>query len=248
MGWVPGLRHFFVLAGFSIFGIVFSGGAGRYAAEWTLGGQPSDNMWELDVRRFGEYAGTTFTARRACEVYEREYDIHFPEEERPAGRPLKTGPLYDRLAARGAVYGARFGWERPLWFARSIAAGETYSFRRGGWHDAVGAECRAVRSSVGVLDQTSFAKYEVSGPGAEAFLDRLCANRLPAEPGRLCLTQMCTPVGGIECDLTVTRLAGDRFYVVSAAATETHDIAWIERHLPDDDSVRVDNLTARPVS
>ncbi len=245
MGWVPGLRDFFVLAGFSIFGIVFSGGAGRYAAEWILDGQPSDNMWELDVRRFGEYAGTTYAARRACEVYEREYDIHFPEEERPAGRPLKTGPLYDRLAARGAVYGSRFGWERPLWFAGSVAAEESYSFRRGDWHDAVGAECRAVRSAVGVLDQTSFGKIEVSGPGAAAFLDRLCANRLPAEPGRLCLTQMCTPTGGIECDLTVTRLAGDRFYLVSAAATATHDIAWIERHLPDDGSVRVVDLTAR---
>lgn len=245
MGWVPGLRDLFVLTGFSIFGIVFSGGAGRYAAEWIVEGQPSDNMWELDVRRFGDYAGRTYTARRACEVYEREYDIHFPEEERPAGRPLKTGPLYDRLAARGAVHGARFGWERPLWFAPPGTAGETYSFRRGSWHDTVGEECRAVRSAVGVLDQTSFAKYELSGPGAETLLDRLCAGRLPREPGHMALTQMCTPKGGIECDLTVTRLAGDRFYVVSAAATETHDLAWIERHLPDDGSVALENLTAR---
>lgn len=245
MGFVPGLRDFFVLAGFSIFGIVFSGGAGRYAAEWIVEGQPSDTMWELDVRRFGEYAGTAYTARRACEVYEREYDIHFPDEERPAGRPLKTGPLYDRLAARGAVYGARFGWERPLWFTRSDVRADVYSFRRGNWHETVGVECRAVRSAVGVLDQTSFAKFEVSGPGAFAFLDRLCANRLPDEVGRLCLTQMCTPRGGIECDLTIARLAGDRFYLVSAAATEAHDLAWLDRHLPDDGSVRLDNVTAR---
>jgi dimethylglycine dehydrogenase len=158
---------------------------------------------------------------------------------------LKTGPLYDRLLAKGAVYGARFGWERPLWFARSGPARDEYSFRRGNWHAPVGEECSAVRSSVGVLDQTSFAKYEVSGPGAEKFLDRLCANSLPASVGRIALTQMCTPRGGIECDVTVTRLEEDRFYVVSAAATECHDFAWIARHRPDDDSVRLANVTNR---
>ena len=246
LGPVPGLRDFHVVCGFSIFGIVWSGGAGRYAAEWIAEGQPSDNMWEVDVARFGDYGGPSYTGVRAVEVYRREYDIHYPEEERPAGRPLKTGPLYDRLANRGAVFGARFGWERPLWFAKDgRAAEDAYTFRRGNWHDAVGEECRAVRSSVGVLDQTSFAKYEVSGPGAEQLLDRLCANRLPAELGRMSLTQMCTPKGGIEADLTVTRLDGERFYVVSAAATESHDLAWIQAHAPDDGSVRVENVTAR---
>jgi dimethylglycine dehydrogenase len=247
MGPVPGLHGFHVLAGFSIFGIVYGGGAGRYAAEWIVDGQPSDDMRELDVRRFGDYARTTsYVASRAREVYEREYAIHYPEEELPAGRPLKTDPLYDRLLGRGAVFGVRSGWERPLWFARR---GETprdrYSFRRGGWHKAVAEECRSVRSAVGVLDQTSFAKFELSGPGAEAFLDRLCANALPAETGRIALTQMCTPSGGVECDVTVTRLGEDRYYVVSAAATETHDLAWIERHLPRDGSVRLDNVTGR---
>ena len=247
MGWVPGAQDMFVLAGFSIFGIVFAGGAGAYAAEWIVDGQPSDNMWELDVRRFGPYANpTSYLVARAVEVFEDEYKIHYPEEERPAGRPLKTDPLYDRLLAKGAVMGVRFGWERPLWFApASQEARDEYTFRRGNWFDAVGAECRAVRSAVGVLDQTSFAKFLVSGPGAFAFLDRLCANRLPTEPGRMCLTQMLTPKGGIECDLTVTLVEPDRFYVVSAAATETHDLAWIERHMPADGSVRVDNVTAR---
>ena len=246
MGWVPGAPDMFVLAGFSIFGIVFAGGAGSYAAEWIVDGQPSDNMWELDVRRFGPYANaTSYVVARASEVFEDEYKIHYPEEERPAGRPLKTDPLYDRLLAKGAVMGARFGWERPLWFARAgEEARDEYSFRRGNWFDAVGEECRAVRSAVGVLDQTSFAKFLVSGPGAEAFLDRLCANRLPAEPGRIALTQMLTPKGGIECDLTVTRVEPERFYVVSAAATETHDLAWIERHDPGDGSVRIENVTA----
>jgi dimethylglycine dehydrogenase len=247
MGWIPGQRDLFVLAGFSIFGIVFAGGAGAYAAEWIADGQPSDNMWELDVRRFGSYANaTSYLVARASEVFEDEYKIHFPEEERPAGRPLKTDPLYERLLARGAVMGARFGWERPVWFARpGEQARDEYSFGRGNWFDAVGDECRAVRSAVGVLDQTSFAKFMVSGTGAEAFLDRLCANRLPAEPGRIALTQTLTPKGGIECDLTVSLLKPGRFYIVSAAATETHDLAWIERHAPDDGSVQIDNVTAR---
>ncbi len=246
MGPIPGLRNFHVLAGFSIFGIVFGGGAGKYAAEWIVEGQPSDNMWELDARRFDGYASSTkYVVARACEVYGREYAIHYPEEELPAGRPLKTGPLYDRLLAKGAVFGARFAWERPLWFSPGGPARDEYSFHRGNWHTAVGEECSAVRSSVGVLDQTSFAKYEVSGPGAERFLDRLCANTLPGSIGRMSLTQMCTPRGGIECDVTVTRLAEDRFYVVSAAATECHDFEWIARHLPDDDSVELTNVTNR---
>jgi dimethylglycine dehydrogenase len=244
MGPVPGLQNFHVLAGFSIFGIVFGGGAGKYAAEWIVNGQPSDNMWEVDARRFDDYADSTeYVAARACEVYAREYAIHYPEEELPAGRPLKMSPIHDRLLAKGAVFGARFAWERPLWFAKKGPAKDEYSFRRGNWHASVGEECRAVRSSVGVLDQASFAKYEVSGPGAEKLLDRLCANKLPSVVGRMVLTQMCTPRGGIECDLTVTKLDENRYYVISAAATDLHDYDWIARHLPADGSVKLDNLS-----
>ncbi len=246
MGPVPGLENFHMLAGFSIFGIVFGGGSGKYAAEWIVDGQPSDNMWELDVRRFDEYASSVdYVSARALEVYRREYAIRYPDEELEAGRPLKTGPLYDKLADKGAVYGARFGWERPLWFAKNEAARDEYSFRRGNWHGAVGEECRAVRSSVGVLDQVSFAKYVVSGPGARRFLDYLCANKLPEKTGRIALTQMCTPKGGIECDVTVTKLGEDRYYLVSAAATELHDYAWIARHLPADGSVILENESSR---
>jgi len=245
MGPVPARPGLHVLAGFSIFGIVFGGGAGQYAAEWIVDGQPSDNMWELDVRRFGDYAASaSYVVERACEVFEDEYRIHFPEEERPAGRPLRTDPLYEVLRARGAVMGVRSGWERPLWFANGCEPRDEYSFARGNWFDAVGNECRAVRSGVGVLDQTSFAKFVVYGPGAEAFLDRVCANRLPREPGRLCLTQLLTPAGGIEADVTVALLEPERYYVVSAAATETHDLAWLEAHAPDGGSVRIDNVTA----
>jgi dimethylglycine dehydrogenase len=246
MGPVPGQPGLHVLAGFSIFGIVFGGGAGRYAAEWIVEGQPSDNMWELDVRRFGDYANaTSYVVARASEVFEDEYKIHYPEEERPAGRPLKTDQLYERLLGKGAVMGVRSGWERPLWFSREGPARDEYSFRRGNWFAAVGEECRAVRGAVGVLDQTSFAKYTVSGVGAAAFLDRLCANRLPDEPGRLALTQLLTPKGGIEADVTVALLEPGVYYVVSAAATETHDLAWIKRHAPDDGSVAIENVTDR---
>jgi dimethylglycine dehydrogenase len=249
MGPVPGVPGYHVLAGFSIFGIVFSGGAGQYAAEWILSGQPSDSMWDVDVRRFGDYAsGISYTEARAKESYEREYAVHFPHEELEAGRPLKTDPLYDRLGARGAVWGARFGWERPLWFAGGVeGAGpavdrDERTFRRARWHSAVGDECRGVAAGVGVLDQTSFGKYLVSGPGAADFLERLCANRLPPADGRIALTQLCNPQGGIECDLTVTRLATDHFYVVSAAATETHDLAWITDHAPAT-GVNIANMT-----
>ncbi len=247
MGWVPGARNLFVLAGFSIFGIVFGGGAGRYAAEWIVEGEPSLDMWEVDVRRFGPYASARpYLVDKALDVYGHEYAIHYPHQERPAGRPLKTDPLYDRLRERGAVMGFRFGWERPLWFAPpGVAPEDELTFRTPNWLEHVAAECRAVRERVGVLDQTSFAKYEVTGPGASALLDHLCANRLPAEDGSVVVTQMLTERGGIECDLTLTRLAEDRWYVVSAAATEAHDLAWIERHLPADGGARLEDVTAR---
>ncbi len=245
MGWVPGSRDLFVLAGFSIFGIVFGGGAGRYAAEWIVDGRPSDDMWEVDVSRFGPWAAARpYLAAKALDVYGHEYAIHYPHQERPAGRPLLTDPLHDRLAARGAVFGFRQGWERPLWFAPpGVAPDDELTFRRPSWFHHVGQECNAVREHVGLLDQTSFGKFEVSGPGAERFLDGLSANALPAD-GRIAVTQLLNQSGGIECDITITRLGGDLFYLVSAAATEVHDFEHLRQRLPDDGSVRLDNVTA----
>jgi dimethylglycine dehydrogenase len=243
MGWVPGRRNLFVLSGFS-YGIVQSGGAGFNAAAWIVDGAPVDNLWELDVRRFGpDAAALDYVTPRARETYEREYAIPFPFEELRAARPGKTDPLYDRLAARGAVFGARNGWERPLWFVPDgEPPGDEPTYRRPGWLRYQVAECTAIRERAGVLDMSSFAKFEIHGPGAAAALDRLCANRLPAL-GRVALTQMLSPRGGIELDVTITRLEDDRFYVVSAAATEARDLDWIERHLPDDGSVVVENVT-----
>ena len=247
MGWVPGVRDYFVLAGFSIFGIVFGGGAGRYAAEWIVDGHPSMDMWEVDVRRFGSYAAANpYLLAKALDVYGHEYAIHYPHQERPTGRPLKTDPLYDRLRERGAVMGFRFGWERPLWFAPpGVEPADDLTFRTPNWLEHVAAECRAVREHIGVLDQTSFGKYVVRGPGTTSFLDRLCANALPTRDGRIVVTQMLDEHGGIECDLTLTRLGPERWYVVSAAATEVHDLAWIERHLPEDGGVTLENVTDR---
>ena len=246
MGEAAGRRGYFVLAGFSIFGIVFGGGAGESLAEWIVEGQPNDDLWEMDVRRFGPYASpVSFVQARAGEVYGREYAVHYPLEEYESSRPLKADPLYETLRSRGAVFGERFGWERPLWFSRSPEPpAAPYSFRKPAWHDDVGEECRAVREAVGVLDQTSFAKYELKGPGSAAFLERLCANHLPKKPGSIVLTQMLTPNGGIECDVTVTWLGEDHYYVVSAAAAEDHDYSWISRHVPDDRSVELNNVSS----
>src|SRR5919202_5099907 len=162
----------------------------------------------------------------------------------PAGRPLKTSPLYERLKSQGAVFGARAGWERALWFApNGVEPRDRYSFRRPNWFEHVGEECRTVRERVGILDQTSFGKFEVEGAGATEFLERLCANRIGGAVGRIVVTQMLNGRGGIECDLTVTRLAENHYWIVTAAATTAHDYAWIEWHLPEDGSVTLRDVT-----
>lgn len=245
MGPVPGVRNFHVLAGFSCFGIANSGGAGRYCAEWIVNGVPGIDMWEYDVRRFGDYASTkSFLVPKAIEAYAMDYAVHYPNEERPAGRNVKTSPIYDRLKSQGAVYGARHGWERAMWFAPpGIEPVDELSFRHPNWFRHVGAECQAVRERVGILDQTSFGKFEVSGPGAASFLDRLCANKLSSRIGKIVVSQMLNERGGVECDLTVTRVAEDRYWIITAAMTTTHDFAWIGWHLPADGSVSLRDVT-----
>ena len=184
------------------FGITQAGGAGRYLAEWIVEGQPSIDLWEVDPRRYGTYATERYAVARCIDIYEDEYAIVYPQDDRRPGRPARTSPLYDRFRAAGAVFGVRNGWERPYWFAPpGTEPRDRPSFRRTNWFDAVGREARAVRERAGVLELSSFSKYEVHGPGAEAFLDRLCANRLP-RLGRIALSQLLTPRGAIECDVT----------------------------------------------
>ncbi len=244
-GEVDGQPGHFVLAGFSIFGIVFGAQAGRYLAEWIAHGQPSNNIWEMDVARFGDYAAQrSYLLPKTQETMAREYAPDFPEEERPAGRPVRVDPIHQRLQERGAVFGFRNGWERPVHFSSAADRHEhSETFRTPVWFGDVAAECRAVRSAVGILDQSSFAKYEVSGAGASAYLDRLTCNRVPVGDGRIAICPMLTPAGGLQCDLTVARISADRFYVVGAAATDTHDLAWLRKHDPGDGTVEVRRVT-----
>jgi dimethylglycine dehydrogenase len=243
LGPAGGLRGVWLACGVS-FGITQAGGAGAYLAEWIVEGQPPVDLWEVDPRRYGAYATERYAVARCIDIYEDEFAIVYPQDDRRSGRPARTSPLYDRFRAAGAVFGVRNGWERPYWFAPpGTAPRDVPSFRRTNWFEPVGAEARAVRERVGLLELSSFSKYEVSGPGAEAFLDHVCANRLP-RPGRVVLAQLLNPRGTIECDVTVTRLAPDRFLVLSAAAAERHDLDWLTMHAPER-GVTLENVTDR---
>lgn len=224
LGPAHGLPGFFHANTFS-FGIAQAGGAGKALAEWVIDGGPEFDLWPIDPRRFGRYATKSYTVARAVEVYQNEYAPAFPNEERPAGRPLASSPLHARLAGKGARFGARGGWERPTWFGPlPIATGEDrLSFRRDRvWHAAVGAEVGAVRERVGLLDLPGFTKYAVSGAGAAAWLDTLLCSRLPSV-GRLGLAYALDHRGRLLSEFTVARLDQDRFYLCSAATAAQHD-------------------------
>lgn len=243
IGPVAGVPDYWCQCGFSV-GIAQGGGAGKYLADWIVDGEPEMDMYEFDPRRFGPYATLDYTVERACEVYKYMYAVTYPGEERPAGRPAKQTPIYGRLKAQGAVFEARFGWERAAWFAPNGET-ETLTFRRTEAFAHVAAECKAVRERVGLLDLSGFSKFEISGPGAYAFLDRLCANRPPKKIGGVILTQMLTPRGRIAGEGTLARLGEERFYLVTAAITHLIDRDWLERHMPEDGSVRLEDVTLR---
>ena len=244
MGLAPGFENFYLACGFTA-GIAASGGAGKAMANWILEGDPGMDLWAFDVRRFGpHHANRRFLEARAVEAYGRYYAIHWPGEESVSGRGQRTSPLHDRLAAAGAVFGSKFGWERPKWFATPGAAPEiAYSFEdRPSWFDAVGAECRAVRERVALIDQTSFAKFRVSGPGALAYLQHLAANDIGR--GGCVYTQLCNGRGGIEADLTVMALEDGSFYMVTGSGFGVRDANWMRRYLPSDGSVTLDEVTS----
>jgi dimethylglycine dehydrogenase len=244
IGPAHGLKNFYQCCCFS-FGIAQSGGAGKTVAEWIAHGEPEWDFWSLDPRRYTNYATKSYVIDKAIELYQNEYAIAFPNNEWPAGRPAKTTPLYDRLTAKGANFCARGGWERAAWFP--LAGGPQTpqpSFRRANWHDAVAAECQAVRERVGILDLGGFTKFEIGGPGAEAWLDRMICGRLP-KLNRITLSYMLNDKGGIVSEFTITKLGENRYYLISAAAAEWHDIDWIEKYLPADGSVTLTNLSAR---
>jgi dimethylglycine dehydrogenase len=243
IGPAPGLRNYWLAEGFS-FGITAAGGAGRLLAEWMVEGETAIDAWDVDARRFGAYANKRYTKIKNEEAYEHIFIIHYPFEERPGARPAKASPSYDRQKALGAVFGQKFGWERANWYApKGMEPKEAYSFRRTNFFEPVREECRAVRERVGIQDLTGFSKFEVRGPGAEAFLDRLVANRLPKKVGRIALAHVLTPQGGVRSEFTITRLAEDRFYIISAAAAEAHDYDLLWRNAPQDGSVTIEDLT-----
>jgi glycine cleavage system aminomethyltransferase T/glycine/D-amino acid oxidase-like deaminating enzyme len=243
------LRGLFAAAGFCAHGIAAAGGVGEVMAAWIVDGEPPMDLWQMDVRRFGpEYRSPSYTLARVRETYESYYDIRLPAHERWAGRPLRTSPVAQWHAEHHAAFGEKAGWERVNWYESNAAAGDESQRPRGWaghhWSPAIGAEHLACRERAALFDLSSFAKLELSGPGAAALLERLCANHVAGAPGRIVPTQMLNRRGGIECDLTVTRLDEDRFGIVSGTALGAHDRAWICRHLPDDGSVRVHDVTS----
>jgi 4-methylaminobutanoate oxidase (formaldehyde-forming) len=247
----PSAVHgFWVAAGFCAHGIAGAGGMGRLMAEWIIEGQPGLDTWEMDSRRFGpQYHSREYALERTTEVYATYYDVKYPGHERRSGRPLRVPPAYQRLVALDAAFGEKGGWERVNWFESNVTAGDP-RLRPVGWagrlwSPAVGAEHRACRETAALFDETSFSKLEVIGPGAPAFLEHMCANRVARPPGTVTYTQLCNPAGGIECDLTVTCLAEDRFRIVTGTAFGNHDLAWLRAHLPSDGSVLIEDVTSR---
>ena len=238
-----------VAAGFCVHGLAGAGGVGKVMAEWIADGQPEYDMARMDVRRFGRHFRSRRHARlRALDAYSRYYDVVHPGEEHEAGRPLRVSAAYERLRALGASFGEKAGWERANWLEVNAPRGDE-ALRPDGWagrfwSPAIRAECLAARDSAALFDQSSFAKLEVRGPGAAAALGRLCAGEVDVEPGRAVYTQLLNPRGGIEADLTVTRLERDRFRIVTGTAFGRHDADWIARHLPRDGSAWIEDVTA----
>jgi glycine cleavage system aminomethyltransferase T/glycine/D-amino acid oxidase-like deaminating enzyme len=238
---------FYVGAGFNAFGIASGGGAGQVLAQWIVDGEAPCDLWPVDIRRFGPPHGEINWVRpRTLELYGKHYAIAWPGEERATSRSWRRSPLYEQLQAHGAVFGEKMGWERPNWFA---AAGESardeYSYTRPNWFAAVAREHQATRERVAVFDQTSFAKFRLFGDDAERALTWICANDVARPVGTLTYTQMLNRRGGIECDLTVARVARDDFYIVTGTGFVTHDFDWIKRRIPDGFDVRLSDETSR---
>jgi 4-methylaminobutanoate oxidase (formaldehyde-forming) len=234
LGQTPECANMFVGAGFNAFGIASGGGAGWVLADWVMTGEAPLDLWAVDIRRFSTlHRDRDWVAERTLEAYGKHYTVAFPHEEYDSGRPRIVSPLYDRLKARGAVFGSKLGWERPNWFAPAgIAPHDVYSMGRQNWFGPVGEEHAHVRTKAGLFDQSSFAKFEITGPRAAEALEAICANRVARDVGRLTYTQLLNSRGGIEADLTVARLAEDQFYIVTGTGFRTHDFGWIADHLP----------------
>ncbi|MEM9631119.1 MAG: FAD-dependent oxidoreductase [Pseudomonadota bacterium] len=248
VGEAPELSNFYVGAGFNAFGIAAGGGAGMALAEWVHKGEPPFDLWSADIRRFGRpHFDTDWVRTRTVEAYGKHYTMAWPYEENKSGRPCRKSPLYETLASQGACFGEKLGWERPNWYA-DASRGETpqdvYSFGRQNWFDAVGREHKAAREAAVIFDQTSFAKFALKGPDAAAAMNWICANDVDKPVGSLTYTQMLNDKGGIECDLTVGRVAEDEFYIVTGTGFATHDFDWISRNIPEGMNCQIFDITS----
>jgi dimethylglycine dehydrogenase len=237
------LDNFWLNEGHS-FGITAAGGAGWQLAEWIVDGEPTIDMLGVEPRRFGDYATKDYLIAKNEEAYAHVFVIHYPDEERPAGRPLKMAPCYERMKERGAVFGQRFGWERPNFFATDgMPQEDDWSFRRSRWFEAIRKEVANTTANVGLLDMTAFAKCRISGPGAEAFLDYMIANTLPKKVGGISLCHSLNSKGGVHSEFTIRRDGDDTFYLVSAGALQRLDHDYLKKHMPKDGSVAFEQLT-----
>ena len=237
------LKNFWINEGHS-FGITAAGGAGWQLAEWIVNGNPTIDMLGVDPRRFGDYATKSYLIEKNEEAYANVFTVHYPDEERPAARPLRTAPCYERLKKMGGVFGASFGWERANWFApNGVEAIDDWSFRRSSYHEHVGAEIQNMSKNVGLLDLSGFAKCRISGPSAENFLNFLVANKISKTIGRVTLCHALNSLGGVHSEFTITKESKNSFYLVSAGAYQRLDHDWIKKNMQTDNSVVFEDLT-----
>jgi 4-methylaminobutanoate oxidase (formaldehyde-forming) len=246
LGEAPELKNFFVAAGFNSVGLQSAGGAGKVLAEWIAEGRPPMDLWDVDIRRCMHFQGNARYLRdRTVEGLGLLYAMHWPFRQLESARPVRTSPLHDRLAAQGACFGEMAGWERANWYAPGgVEPKYLYTYGRQNWFDHSAVEHRAVREAVGLFDQTSFAKFLFQGTDAERVLGRICANNVAVDPGKVVYTQWLNDRGGIEADLTVTRLDEDRYFIVTAGASQTRDFNWLIRHTPKDSHAVATDLTS----
>ena len=245
LGEASSVKGFFVAAGFNSIGIQSSGGAGKVISEWITQGHPSQDYWDVDIRRVAPMQNNSrYLHDRTTESLGLLYAMHWPFRQPETSRNVRKSPLHDRLAAQGACFGETYGWERTDWYAPGETAPQyEYSYGRQNWFDNVCAEHKAIRHNVGIFDLTSFAKFMVEGRDSERFLNRICANNVAVNPGRVVYTQWLNDRGGIEADLTVTRLSENRYLVVTGAAVHQRDMSWLQRHITDDLHVVVTDVT-----
>ena len=240
------LENFYVAAGFNSVGIQSAGGVGMALAHWIAEGHPPFDLWDVDSRRSMPHQNNkTFLIDRVSEALGLLYAMHWPYRQFETARGVRKTPLYERLKSHNACFGEVAGWERANWFApEGVEPKYQYSFKRQNWFDYCAQECRATRAAVGLFDQSTFAKFTVRGPDAESVLQHICANDIGGAPGRAVYTQWLNERGGIEADLTVTRLADDAYMVVTAAATARRDLLWLKKHIPSDARASVEDITA----